>query len=93
MLPLKISTKIAALKTHSPGLKYLKSRTFSRFSACIVFLDSLYSFIYLFQLLVAMIYKGPMVLLIADIKLELVYSFVNKSLVLSNELINVELPP
>ena len=43
---------------------------------CIAFVDSLYSFIYLFQLLVAMIYKGPMVLLIADIKLELVYSVV-----------------
>ena len=36
---------------------------------CIVFVDCWCNFIYLFQLLVAMIYKGPIELLIADIEL------------------------
>ena len=44
---------------------------------CIVFVDCWCNFIYLlFQLLVAMIYKGPIELLIADIELELMYSVV-----------------
>ena len=44
---------------------------------CIVFVDCWCNFIYLlFQLLVAMIYKGAMELLIADIELELMYSVV-----------------
>ena len=43
----------------------------------IVFVDCWCNFIYLlFQLLVAMIYKGAMELLIADIELELMYSVV-----------------
>ena len=44
---------------------------------CTVFVDCWCNFIYLlFQLLVAMIYKGPIELLIADIELELMYSVV-----------------
>ena len=36
---------------------------------CIVFVDCWCNLIYLFQLLVAMIYKGPIELLIGDIEL------------------------
>ena len=43
---------------------------------CIVFVYFWCNFIYLFQLLVAMIYKRPKELLIADIELELMYSAV-----------------
>ena len=42
---------------------------------CIVFVNCWCNFIYLlFQLLVAMIYKGLIELLVADIELELMYS-------------------
>ena len=43
---------------------------------CILFVEFWSNFIYLFQLVVAMIYKGWIEFLIADIELELMYSFV-----------------